>query len=101
MTTRALGDAEFLLGYCPACQKDVLTYFDLELHDHEIRRCLHCDRVITDEIRPMSGADLEASGYTVLGARSCGNGGACGMGAGCSFGSAGATRLPPGRHGAS
>jgi hypothetical protein len=82
MATPAWGDTEFVLGYCPECAKQVLTHLDLDPGDEELRRCLHCDAIVTDGLSWATGDDLEASGYALLEARTCGNGGGCAAGCG-------------------
>jgi len=82
MATPALGDTEFLLGYCRDCEQQVLTHVDLGAHDDEVRRCLHCDAIIADRMEIVSTAELEARGYRVVEARACGNGGGCSAGCG-------------------
>jgi len=82
MATPAFSDAEFLVGYCSGCQKEVLTHSDLGPDDEEIRRCLYCDEPILRELRSIGSQELEASGYAIVEARVCGNGGGCAVG-GC------------------
>ena len=82
MATAALGDTEFLLGYCKDCGRHVLTHVDLGPHDDEVRRCLHCDAIIASQMQIVSAAELEARGYSVVEARTCGNGGGCSAGCG-------------------
>lgn len=82
MATPSFEDAEFLVGWCGVCQKDVLTHVELGPTDEEIRRCLHCDEVITHELKSLGSKELEANGYTIVDARVCGNGGGCSAG-GC------------------
>ncbi|MFI5366178.1 MAG: hypothetical protein ACHQ4J_11190 [Candidatus Binatia bacterium] len=82
MATPALGASEFLLGYCHSCERRVLTHVQLDPHDAELRLCLHCDTPIVDDLGSVPAADLEASGYALVEARTCGNGGGCAAG-GC------------------
>ena len=82
MATPTLSDAEFLVGYCGGCQKEVLTHTVLGPDDEEIRLCLSCDQPITAGLRSIGSEELEASGYAIVEARICGNGGGCAVG-GC------------------
>lgn len=77
MATPSFGDSEFLLAYCRVCDRKVLTHVALGPGDDEIRCCLHCDEVIAGDLRAVSSDELEANGYGLLQARSCGNGGGC------------------------
>jgi hypothetical protein len=45
--------------------------------DNEILRCLHCDEAIETTLRVIRSDELEAAGYAVLEASTCGNGGGC------------------------
>jgi hypothetical protein len=81
MATPSIGEAEFLFGACPACGKRVLTHTDFGPAGNELRRCLHCDTIITtSELEAATGSELEANGYVVIEARTCGGGGGCGGG---------------------
>ena len=82
MATPSLGSAEFVLGYCDTCNKDVLTHIDVDDRGDETRRCLHCDAPITAALRTVGASELEATGYALVEARGCGGGGGCGAG-GC------------------
>jgi hypothetical protein len=82
MATASFSDTEFLVAYCSRCAVEVLTHIDLGAAEDEIRRCVHCDGAITSELRPVQPDELEATGYAVVRARGCGNGGGCGAG-GC------------------
>ncbi len=82
MATPSLGDAEFLFASCELCGKRVLTYIDFGPDDGELRRCLHCETIITSGLQPATSNDLETNGYAVIEARTCGNGGGCSAG-GC------------------
>jgi len=82
MATPSLSDSEFVVGFCVGCAKDVLTHLDLGPTDDEVRRCLHCDEAINSALRSVRGDELEASGYALIEARSCGNGGGCSAGCG-------------------
>lgn len=73
---------DFLVGHCAGCEKDVLTHVDLSTDGDEVRRCLHCDDMISAPLRSVGSDQLEANGYAVIEAKTCGNGGGCGAG-GC------------------
>jgi hypothetical protein len=78
MASPSFDDAEFLVGPCPDCNRDVLTHVDIGPSSELVRHCLHCDAVLAEpSLTLVSGADLEAHGYAVLEARVCGNGGGC------------------------
>ena len=81
MATPAFGDAEFFVGYCPGCEKQVLTCIEFGPTNEERRLCVHCDSGV-EQLRAVSSHDLADTGYEVLEARTCGNGGGCGSG-GC------------------
>ena len=82
VATPGLEEAEFLVGHCTFCDRQVLTHLDLDLADEEIRLCVHCDGVVSSELTWLGTRDLEAHGYSLMQARSCGNGGGCSAG-GC------------------
>ena len=82
MATPSLGSTEFVLGDCPECAKQVLTHLDLGRDDEEIRRCLHCDAIISNGFRWATSAELETKGYAIVDARICGDGGGCAAGCG-------------------
>jgi len=82
MATPSLGSTEFVLGYCEACNKDVLTHIDVDACGDETRRCLHCDAQIIAGLRTVDADELEATGYALVEARGCGGGGGCAVG-GC------------------
>jgi hypothetical protein len=82
MATPALGESEFLIGYCHSCEKQVLTHVQLGADDAELRLCFHCDAIIADGLASVPGTELEAHGYALVEARTCGNGGGCAAG-GC------------------
>jgi hypothetical protein len=88
VATPQFDDSEFLLGYCVGCSKEVLTHVDFGPDDLPIRLCLHCDLEIDGGLHAVTGQQLSTSGYAVLEARSCGNGG------GCSAGGCGARQRP-------
>ena len=81
MATPVLEDVQFPLAHCLGCARDVIAYVELGEGGHEVRRCLQCDQRLTEWHE--AGADeLEAAGYSLLEARSCGNGGGCGASCG-------------------
>jgi len=82
MATPSFSDSEFVMGFCPSCAKDVLTHVDIGPTDDEERRCLHCDTLIETALRGVRADELEASGYALIEARTCGNGGGCSSGCG-------------------
>lgn len=83
MATPALAETEtFELWHCSDCKRQVLGYFDLDVDDSDILRCLHCDGRLDGTVKNVDGAELLAAGYSVVEARTCGNGGGCSTG-GC------------------
>jgi hypothetical protein len=82
MATPSFGDVEFLFGSCPLCKKEVLTYADFGPDDGELRRCLSCEGIVTSGLQAATRNDLEANGYAIIDARTCGDGGGCAAG-GC------------------
>lgn len=78
MATPSLQQSEFPMGECPACAKQVLTHIELGADDIEVRRCIHCSRVIPlEDLRWTDASELGEHGYALLEARTCGNGGGC------------------------
>jgi hypothetical protein len=84
MAALSLGNSTFLVGHCQSCDREVLTHLDVGPADNEIRRCFHCDRVITSGLRAVPGNELETTGYALQEAGGCGKGGACSTG-GCAM----------------
>jgi hypothetical protein len=83
MATPSLGDAQFQVACCARCDKEVLTHVvDIDIEGNEVRRCLHCDGEVTGDPRAIPASELEGYGYTLIEARSCGNGGGCSTGCG-------------------
>jgi len=82
MATPSIGDAEFLFGTCQVCGKQVLTYTDFGPDGAEVRRCLSCETVVIDSLQAVTAIELQASGYGIVDARICGDGGGCAAG-GC------------------
>jgi hypothetical protein len=52
-------------GYCAACDRQVLTWMDLEDSGQECRRCLTCDGVVSEALRPAGLSALDAQGFEV------------------------------------
>jgi hypothetical protein len=74
---------EFSLGFCTACDRDVLTHVHFD--DDGSRLCVHCDAPVHGAVRAATLNDLKTAGYgEIPPASSCGSGG-CGSG-GCSRG---------------
>lgn len=88
MASPGFDSTTFLAAYCERCDDEVLTFLDLdpEAGDRLLFRCLSCKSLVVDCFRELSHDDLENIGYSVLEARTCGNGGGCGAG-GCATGS--------------
>jgi hypothetical protein len=82
MATPVVGDPEFVFGSCQVCGKRVLTYTDFGPDDGELRRCLHCETMVSTGLQPGTSVDLEANGYAVVEARPCGGGGCSAGGCG-------------------
>jgi len=85
MATPSLGDVQFLLGDCHGCEKRVLGYLAIDPPRELARRCIHCNERLAEPLIPISSAELEAHGYSLMEARLCGNGGGgsptgCGQG---------------------
>jgi hypothetical protein len=81
VASASFGSSEFLLGECPICLKQVLTHVDFDADGSELRRCVHCDATIdAAALRWVDGSELESTGYALLEARVCGNGGGCSSG---------------------
>jgi hypothetical protein len=66
-------EAEFTVGWCAICDRDVLTYADMEVVDAELRRCVHCDELVQHSLRRATGDDLPTHGYGLLETQGCGN----------------------------
>jgi hypothetical protein len=82
MATPRFEETTFPLAYCPACEAETLTHVTLADNDEELRSCIHCDTVVTTGLVEVPSEELEDRGYSVIEARTCGNGGGCGSG-GC------------------
>jgi hypothetical protein len=72
--------ASFPTARCNLCERNVLTYVDLE-GAGDARRCVHCDGPVGAELRWIDASELEAQGYS-FGAPAAANGGGCGSGCG-------------------
>ena len=81
-TASISNDSAFELRDCGDCGSAVLGYFDLDASGAEVIRCLHCDLDLDGPPKLVSGDELLAAGYSVVEARTCGNGGGCSSG-GC------------------
>lgn len=80
MSEGTVAEAEFLVGHCATCGRDVLTHADFDADDVERRLCLACDAVVERDLRGATREELAALGYTEIppptscspcGARSC------------------------------
>ena len=57
---------EFLVGWCPECRRDVLTYVDEQPSAGiEARRCIHCDEQPSGDLRWIDASGLSELGYAV------------------------------------
>lgn len=77
MATPSIGEAEFVFGDCQVCGKRVLTYTDFGPDDAELRRCLHCETIVSGSLQAATAVELQANGYGIVDARACGDGGGC------------------------
>ncbi|MEO8605519.1 MAG: hypothetical protein ABI629_23320 [bacterium] len=71
-------ESEFTVGWCAACDRDVLTYADVDEASEAAPRCVHCEQRV-GRLRTATGEDLPQHGYGVLedagcGRPDCGNG---------------------------
>lgn len=66
-------ELEFTVGWCAICDRDVLTYLDLDPGAPDQRRCVHCDQLVARRIRPATGDELPTYGYGLLETQGCGN----------------------------
>ncbi|MBI3786604.1 MAG: hypothetical protein HY270_24710 [Deltaproteobacteria bacterium] len=82
MATPSFDDSMFLLAHCSVCAADTLTHLGLGPEDDLIRCCVHCDAPVVSPLIEVSSEELEDRGYSVIEARTCGNGGGCGSGCG-------------------
>jgi hypothetical protein len=64
---------DFAMGRCRECRREVLTYPDGD--PDSLRRCIHCDELVSGELRWIDVADLGPLGYEVDGGE--GGGGGC------------------------
>ncbi len=72
--------ASFPIARCNLCEREVLTYVEIE-GAGEARRCVHCDGAVGAELRWIDASQLEAEGYS-FGAPGAAKGGGCGSGCG-------------------
>jgi hypothetical protein len=78
-------EVDVALGWCGGCGREVLTWLDYSsahtptAAELELHRCLHCEQVVTSQLRRAKGADLAQHGYRLVEASGCGSGG-CGSG---------------------
>ena len=73
----------FPTARCEPCGKSVLTYVVLDASGDEVRRCVHCDTPIIEELRWLTASELESEGYEIgYRPREKESGGGCGSG-GC------------------
>ena len=80
------GGQAFLVGYCPGCDRDVLTARQLGDGETLIDVCIHCDqRLDSDQLRWMVARQLAGLGYVVDGE----DDGDCDSHGGCRDGSCG------------
>jgi hypothetical protein len=70
----------FLVGWCAACGREVLTHGEQGVNGAELRFCVGCDELVSGELRIAKGRDLADLGYAEIPASGCGSGG-CGSGA--------------------
>jgi hypothetical protein len=66
-------EVEFTVGWCAHCNRDVLTYPDLDTADAAARRCVHCEQAVDHALRAANGDDLPTHGYGLLETQGCGN----------------------------
>jgi hypothetical protein len=79
----AFSSVEFATGYCPGCERDVLTHTDFDDVGVEIRLCVHCDTAI--DVEMTKGSALSAFGYDIVEPSAKRSGGGCSSG-GCGSG---------------
>ncbi len=85
MAEADFAEVDFALGWCDGCAREVLTWLDYDSVDtsaapaRELQRCLHCEQVVTSQLRKAKGSDLARRGYSLVEASGCGSGG-CGSG---------------------
>lgn len=72
-------DADFLVGWCASCAREVLTWADYDADEVEARRCVHCETPVSAQLHSAKGSDLARHGYSVIEPKTCGSGG-CGSG---------------------
>ena len=72
--------AAFPTAHCSACNKTVLTCVAID-DGAELRRCVHCDGAIDEQLSWVNGDELEELGYYFGAPAEKGTGG-CGSGGG-------------------
>lgn len=81
-----MSDLELVVGWCPACAREVLTHISYDEHDREHRACVDCDAEVEAELRLASAGELAEDGYVLYEDSGCGSSGSgCGSG-GCGRG---------------
>ena len=79
MAESRFAELDFTVGWCANCGREVLVWSDYGAVDPARCRCLHCDDVVTSQIRRAKGDELAERGYSLVEAGGCGSGG-CGSG---------------------
>lgn len=71
---------QFVLGWCAACAREVLTHADVDADGTARRLCLICDGPVDEGLRQGQEADLAGMGYVLIDpSHTCGTSG-CGSG---------------------
>ena len=73
MDAPSIDSADFTLGWCAICSREVLTYSDYDPDAAEERRCVHCEQLVRQRLRSAPVDDLPANGYGLLELQGCGN----------------------------
>ncbi len=77
----AFAEVSMMVGRCGTCDRRVLTYPASDL-DEPHHHCVHCDSLVTEDVRATDIDGLPEHGYGLLELQGCGNpdcgGGACG-----------------------
>jgi hypothetical protein len=72
--------SSFPTARCAVCDRYVLTYLSFD-GAAESRNCVHCDTVVSTDLRWINASELEAEGYQ-FGAPTASPGGGCSSGCG-------------------